>query len=166
MNFLTKSSLIILSVTFAAVIAEATPAVGDRSVFDVTLSKGTQTLSGHVTFELTSYNKSTDSWTQTSTTDFNGQKQTQTDNVASSDLLDDATIDAVMTSCTQRGGKLETVNAPAGNFPSCAMPITNSQGKGTVWVAKVPFGYCKWILNRTDGVKVDSILSSYVNGTP
>lgn len=166
MNFLTKSSLVILSLTFAAVIAEATPAVGDRSVFNVKLSKGTQTLNGQVTFELTNYNKSADSWTQTSTTDFNGQKNTQTDTVATSDLLDDATIDAVLTSCVSRGGKLETVNAPAGDFPSCAMPITNSQGSGTVWVAKVPFGYCKWILNRTDGVTVDSILASYVNGTP
>ena len=166
MNFLAKSCLVILSVTLAAVFAEATPALGDRSVFSVKLSKGNQSLNGKVIFELTSYDKSTDSWVQTSTTDFNGQKQTQTDTVATSDLLDDATIDSVIANCAARGGKSETVNAPAGTFPACAVPITNSQGSGTVWVSKVPFGYSKWLLNRTDGVTVDSVLGSFTAGTP
>jgi len=166
MNFLIKSVLVILSLTFAAVVAEATPAVGDQSVFNVTLSKGGQSLSGQVTFELTNYDKSADSWSHTTTTDFSGQKQTQTETIASSDLLDDATIDSILANCTVRGGKSETTNTPAGDFPTCALPLNNSQGQGTVWIAKVPFGYCKWILNRTDGVIVDSILASYVNGTP
>lgn len=165
MNLLTKSSLIILSLTFAAVFAEATPSLGDRAVYNVKLSKGSQSVMGKVTFELTSYDKGTDTWVQTSTTDFNGQKQTQTDKIANSDLLDDATIDNVLTNCAARKGTSETVQSPAGNFPSCAVPITTSEATGTVWVSKVPFGYSKWLLNRKDGVTVDSLLESYVDGS-
>lgn len=165
MNLLTKSSLVILSLTFAAVFAEATPALGDRAVYNVKLSKGAHSITGKVTFELTSYDKETDTWVQTSTTDFNGQKQTQTDKIASSDVLDDATIDSVITNCAARKGTLETVKTPAGDFPSCAVPISTNEAKGTAWVSKVPFGYSKWILNRADGVIVDSLLESYVNGS-
>jgi hypothetical protein len=166
MNLLAKSSLIIIALTLAAVLAEATPARGDRSVFNVKLSKGTQITTGKLTFELTSYDKSTDQWVQTSTTDLNGQKQTKTETVATSDLLDDATIDSIITNCVARGGKTETITSPAGSFPSCAVPINNSKTSGTVWVAKVPFGYCKWILSRSDGLTVDSLLESFVAGTP
>jgi len=166
MNFLTKSSLVILTLTLAAVFAEATPALGDKAVFNVKLSKGAQSMTGKVTFELTNYDKAAGTWTQTSTTDFNGQKQTQTETVQTSDLLDDATIDSVLANCAARNGTSETVTTPAGDLPSCAIPISNSQGKGTVWVSKVPFGMSKWILNRTDGITVDSLLESFVAGVP
>lgn len=164
MSFLAKGSLVILSLTLAAAYAEATPALGDRSVYDVTLSKDTQTMQGHVTFELTAFDKSTDLWTQTTTTDFEGQKQTQTDTVATADLLDDATIDSVLTNCSAHGGKEETVKSAAGDFAACAVPVSNSSGSGTIWVSKVPFGYAKWNITRTDGVNIDSLLESFIAG--
>lgn len=165
MKVLAKSSLALLTVTLASMIAEATPALGDKSVYDVTLAKGGQSMAGTVTFELTNYNKATNSWTQTSTTEFNSQKQTQTETIQGKDLLDDATIDTVLGNCAARGGKTETVTSPAGSFPSCAVPVTNSDGTGTVWVSKVPFGFSKWVANRSDGITVTGVLKSYQNGT-
>ncbi|WP_413291448.1 hypothetical protein [Bdellovibrio sp. HCB337] len=165
MRLLAKSGLALLTVTFASMIAEATPALGDKSEYDVTLAKGGQSMSGTVVFELTNYNKATNSWTQTSTTDFNGQKQTQTETIEAKDLLDDATIDTILGNCAARGGKEETVNSPAGDFASCAVPVTNTDGTGTVWVSKVPFGFSKWVANRKDGITVTGVLKSFQNGT-
>lgn len=165
MKLLAKSGLALLTITLASMIAEATPALGDKSVYDVTLAKGGQSMVGTVSFELTAYNKSTDSWTQISITDFNGQKRTQTETIEGQDLLDDATIDSILTDCAGRGGKEETIDSPAGSFPSCAVPVVNSDGTGTVWVAKVPFGFSKWIANRTDGIIVTGVLKSYQHGT-
>jgi hypothetical protein len=165
MNVLTRSSIAILTIGLAAMIAEATPALGDKAVYDVTLTKGTQTVQGLLTFELTSYDKATDMWTQTATTDFNNQKQTQTETLGSKDLMDDFSIDYVLKNCAARNGVSETVTSPAGDFPACAVPVSNSQGSGKVWVAKVPFGYAKWINNRKDGVIVESIIKSFQLGT-
>jgi len=165
MNVLTRSSIAIITIGLAAMIAEATPALGDKAVYDVTLTKGTQTLQGQITFELTSYVKATDMWTQTATTDFNNQKQTQTETLGSKDLMDDVSIDYVLNNCVARGGVSETVNSPSGDFPACVVPVSNSQGSGKVWVAKVPFGYAKWVNNRKDGVIVNSIIKSFQLGT-
>lgn len=164
MNFLTRSCLALLIITLAAIVAEATPALGDKSVYDVTLSRGNQTLTGTVTFELTNYNKAANSWTQTSTTDFNGQKQTQTETIEAKDLLEDSSIDYMLTNCAARGGTTETITSPAGAFQTCAVPVNNANGAGTVWVAKVPFGYAKWIANRKDGITVNGLIKSFQHG--
>lgn len=165
MTNLTKSFLIILTVTLAVVFAEATPALGDRSIFAVTLSKGSQSLNGKVTYELTAHDKSTGSWTQTITTDFSGQKQTQTETVKSSDLLDDATIDYVLANCAARGGMPENISVPAGSFNTCSIPVKNKDGSGTYWIAKVPFGFAKWTNLRNDGVMIVGLLESFIHGS-
>lgn len=165
MILLTKSSLVILTVTLASLFAEATPAVGDRSVFDVTLIRGSQTVTGTVTYELTNFDKAKNTWTQTSTTDFNGQKQTQTESIQAKDLLDDSMIDTILTNCAARGGTPETVTSEAGEFQTCAIPIKNAVGSGRVWIAKLPFGLAKWNTQRRDGVQVTGIIKSFQHGT-
>lgn len=166
MSYLAKSCLILVTLTLAAVFAEATPAVGDRAVFAMTFTKGSQSLTGKVSYELTAQDKSTDSWTQVVTKDFNGQKQTQVESVKTSDLLDDATINYLLMNCQARGGKLEKISVPAGDFDTCALPISNNEGAGTFWVAKVPFGCAKWTTLRKDGINVTALLEQYQHGSP
>lgn len=165
MSFLTQSFLVIITLVLAAIFAEATPAVGDKSVYDVTLTKGSQVVTGQVSFELTAFDKDGNSWTQISTTEFNGQTQTQTDKVEAKDLLDDNTIDTILGDCLSRGGQSETIQSPAGEFPSCAIPVNNAKGSGTVWVAKVPFGFVKWNSHRRDGITVEGLLKTFQTGT-
>lgn len=164
MKILMKSSLVLLTLTLTAMIAEATPAIGDKATFAVDLTKGSQALQGKVTFELTAYDQATETWTQVSTTEVSGQTQVQQDKVASKDLLTDASIDAMLADCAKANGKAETVTVPAGTFPACAVPITTSDSTGTAWVSKVPFGYSKWTATRNDGMVINGVLESYKAG--
>lgn len=164
MKVLAKSSLVILTLTLAGLVAEATPVIGDKAAFAVTLTSGAQKVNGRVTFELTAYDKATETWTQVSTTEVSGQTQTQQDKIATADLLTDATIDSVLANCAAQNGKEETLTTPAGEFKACAVPINNNEGTGTVWISKVPFGYSKWVATRTDGTVIEGILESYKAG--
>jgi hypothetical protein len=163
MNFILQSTLAILCLV-AAVQAQATPNLGDKSVFTVNLTQGPQSMDGIVTFELTGFEKSTDSWTQITTTEFNGQKDVQKSSMATQDLLTETMIDETLANCGSKGGTVDTVTCAAGTFPACAVPVTNDQGVGTLWVAKVPFGYAKWISKRSDGVIVTGLLQSFARG--
>jgi hypothetical protein len=147
-----------------AVAAGATPKIGDKSIYNVNLSMGSQSMDGKVTFELTAFDATTDAWSQVTTTEFNGKRNIQQSTMSTKDLLTDAMIDDVLANCAAKGGTAETVTSPAGDLPSCAVPVSNGSGTGTVWVAKVPFGYAKWIANRSDGVVVNGVIESFVPG--
>jgi hypothetical protein len=163
-KLLVQSTLAIFGLMFALQ-ANATPSVGDKAVFAVNMKMGNQSMDGHVTFELTGYDKATDVWQQQTTMDFNGQTQVQKSTPAGKDLLTDAIIADVLSNCAAKGGTVDSVTAPAGTFQACAVPITNDQGTGTVWVSQVPFGYSKWVANRKDGLVITALLESFVDGS-
>lgn len=167
MKFLVQCTIVLLLLIGITLSAEATPTVGDKVRYAVTLTRGTQMAKGALTMELTAYDTSTDSWTQVGTTEFNGQVQTQSDNVKTKDLINDATIESVITNCVAQGGVLEAVQTPSGSvFDSCKLPMQNSKSKGFIWVSRVPFGYSRWEAKRTDGVLVEGLLESFTAGTP
>lgn len=162
MNQLFTSSFVVLALTLAGFAAEATPAIGEKSIFAVNVTKGTQTVNGHMTLELTAYDATTDMWTLVTTTEFNGQTKTKTTPTKSADLINDATIDAVLGNCEGSGGKTDPVVTPTKTYPACAMPINDQTSTGTLWVSKVPFGYSKWMTKRSDGLNVTGVLESTV----
>lgn len=166
MKHLLKSSFIVLTLTLAGLSAEATPAVGEKSVFAVNITQGSQTADGTMTLELTAFDAATDSWTMVTTTAFNGQEQRETKSTKTSDLISDAMIDHLLANCVASGGALDTVTSPAGSLPACAMPINDESSTGTLWVSKVPFGYSKWTTRRSDGMVVSGLLQSFTPAAP
>jgi hypothetical protein len=166
MKQLLTTSFIALAITLAGLAAEATPGVGDKSVFAVTLTSGAQNMNGHLTMEITAYDAATDMWTVVTNTEMNGQKQSQTTPTKTADLIADASIDSMLSNCAGSGGKTDSVVSPAGTFPSCAVPISDDQSSGTLWISKVPFGYSKWTTTRKDGLIVAGILESFVAAPP
>jgi hypothetical protein len=162
MKQLFTTSFIVLALTLAGVAAEATPKVGDKAVYGVTLSNGSQTANGHMTMEITAYDAGTDSWTIVNTTELNGNTQSQTAHQKSADMVNDALIDSMLANCEANGGKNDSVVSPAGTFPSCALPNNDGSSSGTVWVSKVPFGFSKWTSTRSDGMSVNGLIESFV----
>jgi hypothetical protein len=163
MKFQMKTGFALLTLTLAVTVAEATPALQDKAVFTVTLEKELQDLTGKATFELTAYDKTSDTWTQTSLTDFAGEQSFQTKSVPAAKLLNDAAIDDILKNCAAKGGKNDIVHSLAGHLPACAMPVSNTDSTGTVWVSKVPFGYSKWVTVK-DGLTTKATIESFVNG--
>jgi hypothetical protein len=166
MKQLLKSSFVVLTLTFAGMAAEATPAVGEKSVFAVNLAKGQQTADGTMTLELTAFDAGTDTWTMVTTTMFNGHEEKKTTPTKTADLIGDAMIDQVLGNCVASGGTVDTVVSPVGNIPACALPINDNESTGTLWVSKVPFGYSKWTTRRSDGMTVTGVLQSYSPAAP
>lgn len=165
MKQLLKSSFVVFSLTFAGLAADATPAIGDKSVYDVQLAKGSQKAVGTMTLELTAYDASMDTWTLVTTTSVNGQDRVTTTPTKSENLISDAMIQHVLTNCEGSGGKTDTVSSPAGTFAACAMPLKSDGSTGTLWVSQVPFGYSQWSTTETDGTTVLGLIRSFVAGT-
>jgi hypothetical protein len=159
-------SAIALLCVFAALNAKATPLVGDKSTFRVNLTLDDQSMNGTATFELMSYDVITDMWEQVTTTEFDGQKNVEKIKSTTHDLLNDAMIDDVLANCATKGGSPETITVPAGSFITCNVPVASDSATGTIWIAKVPFGYAQWHSLRADGVIVNGVLESFVSGTP
>lgn len=60
------------------------------------------------------------------------------------------------------GGKLETVETPAGNFKTCKIPADDENQKGFVWVGGVPFGVVQMdITNTQQGVRFKGKVKKY-----
>jgi hypothetical protein len=162
MNQLMKSCFVILALTAAGLAADATPAVGEKSVYALDLEKGSQTAKGHMTLELTAYDSTTDLWTLVNTIEINDRKEVKTTPTKSADLINDAMIDRLLGNCEGSGGRTEAVVSPMGTIPACAMPLNSGGSTGTVWISKVPFGYSKFVTQESDGMKVTGVIESYL----
>jgi len=124
----------VLSIT-AALSFAGEPTVGDYAIYDFT-ANGVQ---GTSRSELTSYDSSTGFFQKTVVTSFNGQTQTQVEQLERSDLSSTEQLGQLLAFCEHPsvGGTLEVSSTRAGNFDSCRLPI---QTGGTVNMAVVPFG--------------------------
>jgi hypothetical protein len=155
-----KNVMFVLAAALWVSPAFATPRVGDRADFNATVTKGNQSATGSVSLELTAYNPSTKEWTQKTTVQWATQPaQSQEDKVSAQDLLDDATIDALLTgdNCKNEGGKLETVKVAAGTYNTCSIPssqedpATKKVTTSNVWIGKAPLGIVRF-QQSADGV--------------
>jgi len=155
-----KNVMFVLAAALWVSPAFATPRVGDRADFNATVTKGAQSATGNISLELTAYNSSTKEWTQKTTVQWATQPaQSQEDKVSADDLLDDATINAILiaANCTKEGGKLENVKVPAGTYSTCSIPssqedpATKKVTTSNVWIGKVPMGIVRF-QQTSDGV--------------
>lgn len=147
-------AILLAALSLMSVSAFAMPKVGDSVTYKI-ITNG-MTLSQKI--ELTAYNASTDSFTQTETTTYQGQTQKEVNTVAAEEMINDQTADMMITYCeSQMGGKLQTITVTAGTFKACSVfdPATQSQ----VWMGKVPFGMIK-----LQGSQVSAELMSFTNG--
>ena len=156
----------VLSLALLAGSAMATPKIGDQANFSLTISKAGQTIPGAISFELTQFDASRNQFLQHQVTQVQGgQTQTQDNWVSANDMLTDEKIDAVIANCVRAGGQNQSIQVPAGTYPTCALPINGNDGtKGVVWVAKVPLGLVRFDSTNNDGVTVSALLASFRAG--
>jgi hypothetical protein len=151
--FLTFATLL-----FAATV-QATPAVGDYSNFNLTLSQNGATYNGSYEVSLTA--KTPTGYVLSSVISITGQPAERAqESVATDDLLSDATIASALGNCAAYGGQAEQLVVAAGTFATCAIP--NEEGK--VWIAKVPFGIVKQTQLQSDGSNLTLELKNFVVG--
>lgn len=140
-------NLVLLSLTLS-LSAFATPKVGDQATFAATAAKGSNTLTGEATLELTAYDAAKKEFTQKTTIKWgNEPANSGEEKFAEADMINDAVLDAVSTAagCAAEGGKLEKIKVPAGEFNACRVDNTDESGATTnLWVAKVPLGIVRY----------------------
>ncbi|MBC7420260.1 MAG: hypothetical protein H7328_05980 [Bdellovibrio sp.] len=147
-------------------IAHATPKLGDYSEFQFTMSQAGQSMVGSYILAIVS--DANDGTVGLSTTiHFDGQadqyQETKTEKTA---LLNDQTINDVLTNCAAYGGVIEQVAVPAGILNSCKMPTQDETGKivGSMWTSTVPFGIAKQVQTSPEGVTYTLELKKYIVG--
>lgn len=128
-----------LAVTALSLAAQAMPAVGDTANFSGQTATGSgQLVQFTMSMQLTAFDAASQTWTEQVTTTVPGRPaQVQTKQVATSDLISDATVTQLIANCAGEGGVAETVTVPAGTYPTCR--ITDNQG-AAYNVGQVPFG--------------------------
>lgn len=157
-----KTGFIVLSMCWAFEVF-ATPKVGDFARYTMSrISPGLQT-DYSIIQELTDYDSVNRSFLVHREVSYPGGSTEVSNDWASEDsLISDAKIDYLLGNCANSGGTLENLIVPCGTFTTCKMPFENEQEKGSIWIAKVPFGAVKMELNtKSDGLSTISILNSY-----
>ena len=120
------------------------PNIGDDAIYDIVeVASNGATVQGQSEVYLQSYDASTNTWLERYSLNLNGQGTVENRQIAGSDLLSDAVIQASLSNCGQSGGSLQVVSVPAGTFTACAVPCSSAGGQGTMWIANVVFGYVK-----------------------
>ncbi len=164
MKFAAAMTLALLS-SITATTAQATPTVGDKAHFSATLSLGKRPImDGTATFEVVGRQPDNGGWVVNSVTNLSGKIEQKQNLVQESDLLSEAAIDDILANCAAKEGVAEVITVPAGTFQTCAIPKSNDSVTGTVWVAKVPFGYVKGVGKRSDGISINGVLESFSAG--
>lgn len=149
-------SLVIAS-ALVTVTAQAMPKVGDSATHSGTTVANGQTYLVQVTNSLVAYNASADMFTQNTVTTIEGHGTRQKQElVKSSDLIGDATIDALLADCAGNGGVDEVVTVPAGTFATCR--IAGDDG-AQYNLGKVAYGIVKMTSTATN-----LNLQSFTNG--
>jgi hypothetical protein len=131
------------ALTTFSTLAQAMPAVGDTASFDgTTVTSQGQAIAFHTVIALAQFDASQNAYLQVSTTTAPGiQPSVQQKWVAAADMINDATVQAILSQCASQGGISETVVVPAGTFPTCR--ITDSSDGSIYNVGAVSFGIVK-----------------------
>lgn len=157
-----KSVFVSLASLLVTASAFAMPAVGDQALYNVNLTQGAQSMTGTLEQLITGMDGSL--FVVQQTTNMGKDSQVQTDKKAAQDLLSDATVNMVLQNCAANGGKSETITVPAGTFPTCAIPVQDSEGTGTYWIGAVAFGIVKGDFKYSNGVHAVMDLQSFKMG--
>ena len=131
MNF-----LIISAITLFSSVVMASPSVGDSASYELT-ANGTPLIQK---VELTAFNPSTQTYTQLETIEYLGQVQTQSTEVQANEIISDAQIEQVLTSCQALGGVPEIVATKIGNIETCALSNAKLNAGEIINIGRVPFG--------------------------
>lgn len=145
-----KLMLTALALTAFSTLAQAMPAVGDVAAFDgTTVTSQGQPIAFHTELTLSQFDASQNAYLQTSTTTAPGiQPIVQQKWVAATDLIDDATVQAILAQCSSQGGVSEVIAVPAGTFNTCR--IVDSSDGSVYNVGAVPFGIVKAVQGQTN----------------
>lgn len=141
-----KASLLLVSALLMSASAFAMPKAGDSATYDIVVTSGDKTGHGTETDELVQFDSAQNRFLQRTTQQFDGSAPNTSEGwTALDELMDDATADHILAECAGMGGVSQTLQVPAGSFATCALPVNDEEQKttGTVWVAKVPFGYVR-----------------------
>jgi hypothetical protein len=156
----------ILSICFTLVFAalsHATPKMGDFASYQLEMSSREHNLSVIIDKEILSFDASQNSYLvrQTMTQEGNPPESLE-ENTPADQMITDEMIDSILVNCGSTGGSLQSVTVPAGTFNTCAMPIDNESESGTVWIAKVPFGFVQLqTTSKSEGVTTRATLRSF-----
>lgn len=155
--------LSLLALALFSTAAYATPQMGDAAAYNATVQQNGQEMLGDVTVELVNFDARQNAFLERQTLTFSGQQpQVSEEWKASSEYLDDATIDALLGNCAGNNGVSEQVTVPAGTFNTCKLTINNAEVQGYLWVAKVPFGFAQMIQQRkADGLVINLDLRTF-----
>jgi hypothetical protein len=157
--------LILVSVLVMSTSAYAMPNVGDDAIYAVTSTLAGQTQAGNIEFTLMGQDPTTNTWSEQITTVIGGQTSTQMQSVSSQELMTDAQAQSILANCTAVGGIPAAVTVPGGSFNTCAVPATNGQATGTVWVSDITFGIVQEeMTNTTTGQLIVMQLQSQTPG--
>lgn len=150
---------------FSSVSAFAMPAVGDHAVFNLTYVANGATQTGTATLDLTAFDGT--NYTETQTVTMGGQTgQPQSTQVASSQLITDAQITQVLGNCAGAGGTEASVTTTGGTFDTCQISQTEQDGTQVVAnIGKVTFGIVKQVQTNTDGSVVTLEINSFKSGS-
>lgn len=156
--------LILMSLVSAlmATTALAMPKVGDVVNYNFTISQQGQNTNGTVKQTITTFVNGM--YNVETTYEANGQTQVQNNQRKPENMIDDATINAVLSNCAAYNGKLETVTVPAGTFNTCSIPNNENNQKGDIWFGAVPFGVVKMISTNANGRQTYMELTSFQFG--
>ena len=145
-----KLMFTVLALTALSTLAQAMPTVGDTAQFDgTTVTSQGRTVAFHTVIALAQFDAAQNAYLQTSTTTAAGiQPIVRQKWVVATDLLDDATVNAILAQCPSQGGVSETVAVPAGTFATCR--LTDSSDGSIYNIGAVPFGIVKTSQGQTN----------------
>ena len=159
MKFVTLATVVL-----ASMMAQATPKVGDKIAYNITITNPTSTSSGTLMFELTAYDLASDMWTKTTQISIAENNNQSSEQVSSKELLSDEIIQNVLANCAQSNGRNEAVQTHMGAMNTCALDFQQDSSKTTSWVGAVPMGLVQFQTVTQDGSSSMGTVSSFTNG--
>jgi hypothetical protein len=156
-----KSLFVSAAALLVSVSAFAMPKIGDQALFNLEYTEQGAVTAGTIENSITAFDAATNKYTVHSIVTMNKQSQTQDE--ATDQLMDDASIKYILDNCAAQNGKMESVTVPAGTFDTCALPLSPEEGRsGTVWAAVgVSFGIVKFDETKADGTHTVLQLQSF-----
>lgn len=112
--------------------------VGAYAIYDFDAGN----IKGTMRVELTQFNASTNTYTQVTTTNSQGNTNVDAEIVSADDLNSEADNLEILSLCeSELGGKIERTTVAAGTFDTCNISDSDTR----YYFANVPFGYVKLI---------------------
>lgn len=141
----------------ATSIAFAYPKVGDKAQYKGTLTQGTTPATELVVDkEVLLFNDLAKKWIVKVDETMNGSTKTELVDVDDAKMYTPAMYQQVMAQCVAKGGTVEAITTPAGNFNTCHGKMMEPDGDWKeAWIGDVPFGIVK--MNKFDAEDNETI---------